>query len=283
MKYLTVVLWLLLLTPVIAQDADSLVIDLDEIVIAGNRIQLPYAEESRSITLLSRDALQKYPVVSVADALRYAGGVDVRTRGANGVQSDIGIRGGTFDQSLILINGIKLSDPQTGHHSLNLPLDLVNVERVEVLKGPGARTFGQNAFSGAVNIVSAKPHKSYLKIGAQGGDFKLWGARASGAVVTEKHNHFAALNYDQSSGYKHNTDYTILNAFYNGEIKSENGVFSILAGYTDRAFGANGFYASPEYTEQFETVQTGVGAIGYKTFFGQFSLETRAYYRQNDD
>ena len=266
-----------------AQTPDTTTIKLDEIVIAENRIQLPFAEQSRSITLLDRELLQATPVISVADALRYAGGVDVRTRGVHGVQADIGIRGGTFDQTLVLINGIKISDPQTGHHSLNLPVDLVNVERVEVLKGPGARTFGQNAFSGAVNIVTARPKKSFLKIGAQGGDFALWGVRGSGAVVSDKQSHFAAVNYDQSAGYKHNTDYKILNAFYNGEVELGKGTLSLLGGFTDRAFGANGFYASPEFTEQYETIQTGLGAIGYNTVINRVSLEARAYYRQNND
>lgn len=265
------------------QEQDTTSIKLDEIIIAENRIQLPYAEQSRSISLLDRKLLNTAPVISVADALRFAGGVDVRTRGVHGIQSDIGIRGGTFDQTLILLNGIKMSDPQTGHHSMNIPLDLVNVERVEVLKGPGARTFGQNAFSGAVNIVSARPKKSYLKIGAQAGDFALWGARASGAIVSDNQSHFAALSYDQSDGYKYNTDYTLFNGFYNGQFDLQKGVISVLAGYTDRAFGANGFYASPEFTDQFETIQTGLGAISYKTNFNRVSLETRAYYRQNDD
>ena len=125
-----------------SQSGDTTTIQLDEIIIAENRIQLPYAEQSRSISLVDRKTIQQTPVISVADMLHYVGGVDVRTRGANGVQADIGIRGGTFDQTLILVNGIKISDQQTGHHSLNLPVDLGNIERIEVLKGPGARTFG---------------------------------------------------------------------------------------------------------------------------------------------
>lgn len=265
------------------QVPDTTITQLDEIIIAENRIQLPYSEQSRSIALVDKQTISQTAAVSVADMLHHIGGVDVRTRGANGVQADIGIRGGTFDQTLILINGIKISDPQTGHHSLNLPVDLSNVERIEVLKGPGARTFGQNAFSGAVNIVTATPEKSYLKIGAQAGDFGLYGVKLSGAVVLEKQSHSLGVNYDQSDGYKHNTDYTIFNAFYDGSIQLGNGKLNFLGGITDRAFGANGFYASPDYTEQYETIQTGLAALSYKTSIGKSSLEARAYYRQNDD
>ena len=266
-----------------AQTQDTTTIALDEIVIAENRIQLPYAEQSRSITILDQKTIQKQPAVSVADVLRFASGVDVRTRGANGVQSDIGIRGGTFDQTLVLVNGIKISDPQTGHHSLNLPVDLQNIERIEVLKGPGARTFGQNAFSGAINVVTASPKKSFLNIGLQGGDFTLWGARASGAVVTENQSHYGAINFDQSGGYKYNTDYTIFNGFYNGTKKLGKGKIDLLGGYTDRSFGANGFYASPDFEDQYESIQTGLAAISYKNTIGKAALETRLYYRQNDD
>ncbi len=265
------------------QATDSTSTQLDEIIIAENRIQLPYSEQSRSISILNKQMIAETPAVSVADMLHHIGGVDVRTRGANGVQADIGIRGGTFDQTLILINGIKISDPQTGHHSLNLPVDLSNIERIEVLKGPGARTFGQNAFSGAINIITQTPDASYLKFGAQGGDFGLFGAKISGGLVTDTQSHNLSLNYDQSNGYKHNTDYTIFNGFYEGIIKLGENKLSFLGGLTDRAFGANGFYASPDFTEQYETIQTGLAALTYNTMLGNATLEARAYYRQNDD
>ncbi len=266
-----------------AQSTDSLITELDEIIIAENRIQLPYSKQSRSIALVNKQMISQIPAVSVADILHHIGGVDVRTRGANGVQADIGIRGGTFDQTLILINGIKISDPQTGHHSLNLPVDLSNIERIEVLKGPGARTFGQNAFSGAVNIITQTPKKSYLTIGSQAGDFGLFGARVSGALVTDTQSHNLSINYDRSNGYKHNTDYTIFNGFYEGFITLGDNKLSFLGGLTDRAFGANGFYASPDFTEQYETIQTGLAALTYNTTLGNATLEARAYYRQNDD
>jgi vitamin B12 transporter len=282
-QVITAILFILSPSVTLSQNVDTSAVQLDEIVIAENRIQLPYAEQSRSIALVDRNTIQQSPVISVAEMLHYVGGVDVRTRGANGVQADIGIRGGTFDQTLILVNGIKISDPQTGHHSLNLPLDLGNIERIEVLKGPAARTFGQNAFSGAVNIVTAKPKSSFLKVGAQGGDFALWGVKASGAVVSGENSHYMAINYDQSDGYKHNTDYNIFNAFYNGKISLGEGKLELLAGFTDRSFGANGFYASPTFTEQYESIQTGLAALSYKTFLGKLSFEARAYYRQNDD
>jgi iron complex outermembrane receptor protein len=80
--------------------------------------------------------------------------MDIRRRGANGVQSDVSFRGSSFEQVLLLINGIRMNDSQTGHNSLNLPVDLGDVERIEVIKGPAARRFGQNAYAGAINIIT---------------------------------------------------------------------------------------------------------------------------------
>lgn len=102
-------------------------------------------------------------------------------------------------------------------------------------------------------------------------------------MITGKNSHQVAFSYNASDGYKHNTDYSLLNAFYEGSIGVGNGKLNLLAGFTDRAFGANGFYASPAYTEQYETVQTGLASISYELPIGTTRLTTRAYYRQNND
>ncbi len=266
-----------------SQKTDATSTQLDELIIAENRIQLPYSEQSRSISLINKKEIENTPALSVVDMLHFVSGVDVRTRGANGVQADVGIRGGTSEQTLILINGIKISDPQTGHHSFNLPVDLTNIERIEVLKGPAARTFGQNAFSGAINIITTTPQKSFLKIGTQAGDFGLLGIKTAGGIVTDKQSHTLAFNYDASDGYKHNTDYKIYNGLYEGAVAIGNSQLKLLAGFTSRAFGANGFYASPDYTEQYEEVKTGLAAISYNTQVGNTTIESRVYYRQNGD
>ena len=267
-----------------AQQADTVkTTKLDEIVISANRIQIPYSEQSRSISILEEKDIKATPAISTADLLHTVGGVDVRTRGVNGIQSDIGIRGGTFEQTLILVNGVKISDPQTGHHSFNLPVNLQQLERVEVLKGPGARIFGQNAFAGAINLVTKEPENSYAQLGLMAGDFNLWGVKAASGVVNEKESHQLSISYDGSEGYKYNTDYQLSNTFYQGRIALGNGQLRLMAGYTERAFGANGFYASPNFTDQYEQIQTGMGAISYETSVGKTNLTTRAYFRQNDD
>ena len=124
---------------------------LDSIIITSSRIDLPFSKNSRTITVISSEDIQKSTAANVADLLQSVAGIDVRRRGIDGMQSDIYIRGGHFNQTLILIDGIKTEDPQTGHHTMNMMIPLETIQRIEIIKGPAARVFGQNAFLGAIN------------------------------------------------------------------------------------------------------------------------------------
>ncbi|NOS91994.1 MAG: TonB-dependent receptor [Cyclobacteriaceae bacterium] len=257
---------------------------LNEVVIQGNRIQPAFNELSASVIVISPADIKKSPAISIADLLHYQAGVDIRQRGANGVQADASIRGSTFEQVLILINGVKMSDPQTGHHALNLPVDIDNIERIEILKGPAARVFGQNAFAGAINIITKNPNESFLKVRVLAGDYGLGGGRFSVAMKNEKAAHYFSAGRDFSTGYKYNTDYVMNNFFYQSELKTEKGKVNIMGGFTDRAFGANGFYAQPINTDQYEEVQTSVAAISYqKRVNTNQTLNHRLYWRRNQD
>ncbi len=111
--------------------------------------------------------------------LQQVSGIDIRQRGVEGMQADLYIRGGSFDQTLLLIDGVKLEDAQTGHHTLNLlpPIDLI--ERIEILKGPAARIYGQNAFTGAVNIVTKAAGLGKNQLSAQAGSFDQYHLKAT--------------------------------------------------------------------------------------------------------
>ncbi|MCU0368575.1 MAG: TonB-dependent receptor plug domain-containing protein [Cyclobacteriaceae bacterium] len=238
---------------------------LENVTIQSNRIQTGFDETAASIIIISVAEIKQSPSLSVPDLLHYYAGVDIRQRGANGVQADAGIRGSTFDQVLILINGIKISDAQTGHHSLNLPVDIENIERIEILKGPAARIFGQNAFAGAINIITKSPTQQYVKVMTQAGDFGLGGFRVSAALGDKKEKHYVSASRDFSDGYQYNTDYEINNFFYQSEIETSLGKLNVLGGYTGRAFGANGFYAGPQFTDQYEEIQTSLAAVTLQT------------------
>jgi len=263
------------------QDSSRL---LQTVVIHGNRIQTGLDETAASVIVISSADIRQAPAMSVPDLLHYYAGVDIRQRGANGVQADAGIRGSTFDQVLILINGIKISDAQTGHHSLNLPVDIDNIERIEILKGPAARVYGQNAFAGAINIITKNPDHEFMKAHVQAGDFGLGGLRFSAALNNENEKHYFSASRDFSDGYQYNTDYEINNLFYQAEIKSGIGKVSLLGGYTSRNFGANGFYASPAFRDQYEKIQTSLTAVSLQTQPGEYvTVNHRIYWRRNHD
>ena len=262
---------------------DTTTQNLDEIIIQENRIQIPFSKQSRNITVVDRPQLETTPARSLPEILSFVPGIDVRQRGVTGVQADIGIRGGTFEQTLMLMNGIKLSDPQTGHHMMNIPIPLVNIDRVEVLKGPASRIFGQNAFAGAVNVITQLSDVRSLRVQGYAGDFGMKGVNFAGSLPAGKYRQNLAISYDDSNGHQYNSDYQVSNIFYEGgiELNEKNSIRGMLA-YTDRTFGANGFYTSA-FPDQWESIQTSLVAISHTYQNGSFYFNTRGYWRQNQD
>ena len=137
---------------VFAQD-DSMYVNLRKIEVVKNQPGIA-SESLRIVTTLTRNDIANLPVRSINELLDYVPGIDVRSRGTNGVQADITMRGGTFDQVIILLNGINITDPQTGHQNLDLPVDISVIDRIEVLQGTALNVFGLSAFSGAINIIT---------------------------------------------------------------------------------------------------------------------------------
>ena len=259
---------------------------IDEIEISTNRVNFNSKEWGRSIQVISKKEIEKLPVQSIAEALQMVAGLDVRRRGPNNVQSDISIRGGSFDQVLILINGVRMNDAQTGHHTLYLPVDLDDIERIEVVRGPAAKTYGQNAFSGAINIVTKISDEDKVRIGSSYGSFNTLGLNAglSKTILDGKWSQNFAFSSELSDGFEYNRDYKILNYFYDSRIKlNENNQFVLFGGYTERKFGANGFYALPSFVDQYEEVQTSIGALKFVHTNKNLKITPGVSWRRNYD
>ena len=255
--------------------------DLDEIEVSAQRSPALYSQVARIVSVIERKEIEASPAQSIQDLLEFVAGVDVRQRGAEGVQADVSIRGGTFDQTLILLNGINITDPQTGHHNLNIPVSLNQIERIEILEGPAARVYGPNAFSGAINIITRQPISNSLVAQLSAGNFGYFDADLAGSFKTGILNHSLSLNKKLSDGYIENTDFDISNLFYANQLNSSKGKMIFQLGYSDKGFGANSFY-TPKYPNQYEEIKTLVTSLKWESS-SKFHLTPSVYWRRNQD
>ncbi len=256
---------------------------LKEVVVTSSRIDLPFKENSRTIQIVTAEDIKKLGVTNVADALQQIAGIDVRRQGVNGMQSDLYIRGGSFDQTLLLIDGIKVDDAQTGHHTMNLQLPIEVIKRIEVIKGPAARIFGQNAYSGAINIVTKDAPDNSLVAKVQGGSFHQFLGEATGTINMGKSSHLVHVSKNFSEGYRHNTDFDNTNVFVKSQFNKDKLPIDFIATLSERKFGANGFYGIASATEQYEETQASL--IGFSTTIkkGNFTWKPKVYWRRNQD
>lgn len=262
---------------------DSSKFDLKEVVVKENRMQIPFLKVSQNITLITKANIQATPARSVQEVLAFTPGIDVRQRGISGVQADIGIRGGSFEQTLILVNGIKLSDPQTGHHMMNIPVLLQAIERIDVLKGPGSRIFGQNAYAGAINIITALPEKKSIVVQGFGGDFGMLGGNVYAALPIGKYKQVVSASHDASKGYWHNSDFKVSNMYYeSGFNLNKKNQIRTMVGYSLRDFGANGFYSN-RFPDQWEATKTLLASVSHTYTNKNLYIQTRGYWRKNED
>lgn len=284
-------------------------LSLQEVLVTAHKAEV-HSEAYRLITQVSHAEIEALPIQTVADILQYLPGIDVRTRGANGAQADISMRGGTFDQVLVMLNGVSLSDFHTGHYALNIPISTEIIERVEVLQGTSAGLHG--AFSGAINIVTTSPHPS-----PQGREhnltLKLTGGmnglvtpevaatiqphkqrsdkRAEGAIHSE---HPLTINisagYSRAGGYYapsptekeavacSNSDFKLANLYFQTRWRG----LDVQAGaqWKDAGLGMGYGFGSQD---QFDATRTAFASARYAHRWGAWRLDAQASYRANYD
>lgn len=225
--------------------------ELDEVVVTASRVDLPLNLAAKQVTVISSREIERAPVRSIEDLLNYVAGVDILQRGPHGVQADISLRGGSFDQTSILLNGINLTNPQTGHYSFDIPVNLSDIERIEIVQGPSSLLYGASAFAGGVNIITKKENASSAFAKLEGGMHGLFGAEARGAYKANSSLHTLSAGYKQSDGYIRNSDYTIANILWQSRFDINRANIDIQAGLNDKAYGANTFYTAA-YPDQFD-------------------------------
>ena len=239
-------------------------VTLGDLEITGSLAPLTTGQGVRVVTVLTRDEIQAAPVQSVNDLLKLVTGVDVRQRGPIGAQTDVGIRGGTQEQITILLNGINICDPQTGHNTMDLPCNVADIVRIEVLEGPAGRVYGTQSLMGAINIVTSLPtaaaqgQQDHVQLALEGGSFGYLSAAASVSLSSPRGGREGvSASYTRSDGYSRskggqlNSDYSGVKAFYQGSSQAGDVRLNWHAGISDRGWGSNTFY-SAKFDEQYE-------------------------------
>ena len=258
--------------------------ELNEVEVRVERLSVS-GNAYRLVSTLTAEDVQLLPVKTVADLLQYIPGIDVRQRGASGVQMDPSIRGGSAKQVKVLLNGIDMTDPQTEHYTMDIPIDAPVIERIEVLQGTN---YAIDAFSGAINIVTkAKVERQKsTDITAQmtAGEYGLVnpGVVIESKVERQKSKDIlvkGAVSYNRSDGYAQNTDYQIVNAFVQTGYKG----LDIQAGAQMKDAGANCFYTT-KYPEQFDATRMAFGSVSYRhRWQSGWAINANAYYRTHYD
>ena len=264
---------------------------LDGVEVTGSRAPLTLGQAARMVVVLDRDQIAQAPVQSVNDLLKYAVGVDVRQRAPLGAQTDISIRGGTSEQITILLNGINICDPQTGHNAFDLPVDISDIERIEVLEGPAGRVFGTSSLLGAINVVTKMPKQTSADVHAEGGSFGYLSSGARGNWLYGKWNNQVSGSYARSDGYSRSKDGG-LNAgfegsklFYQGQYEDDALRVSWHAGVRTKGWGSSTSYATPKWKadNQFEHTDKIYTAIQAETKQGTFHFHPSIYWNQSRD
>lgn len=230
---------------------------LDSVSVTASKLPVPLHKNTRTVTLIDSLSIASAPAENVNDLLKYALGVDVRQRGAMGMQTDISMRGGTYNQIAVLLNGIDISDPQTGHNSADFPVSLSDIDHIEVLEGPSARGHGATSMIGAINIVTKDPEASAASLNLEGGSFGYANANASASLKSGSVSQRLSAGYQRSDGFNRNAagglnnDFRAFKAFYHGSADLPATTLQWQAGGSLKDFGSSTFY-SARFDDQFE-------------------------------
>jgi iron complex outermembrane receptor protein len=254
----------------------TLYLDTVQVVVHGS-VAIQSSVVSPSALLIEHRGVA--PLQTVESVLRLTPSLDVRERGGKAAQADISIKGGSFDGTMVMLNGINFSDARTGHQSHALPVDIDILSAIAV--GEATSTVG--ALAGAVDFRTTPLYPTYLRAHLSGGAWGYGYGNLSGAWSERGLSVLGAVSYRHSDGYRYNTDFDNLNAYTRIQYASRQaGNFDTQVGFQRRAWGSNGFY-SLAYPDQFETTTTGLASVRWHKSWQRWSVGSSASWRKNLD
>jgi iron complex outermembrane recepter protein len=239
----------------------------ENVVVTGTFSPVPETEIDRSLTVIEVPE-QSLLFKSWIDDLGFAPSVDLQQRSPSDIQGDLTIRGSTFGETLVLLNGLRMDDVQSGHHDMDLPLPTGSVQRVEVLRGAGSTLYGSDAMAGSVNVITAVPQRSDIQIGAGVGNFGINQQSGSASFLWKNFDEQLDAERDFSSGFRPDRDYRSFTAFSTTGATSFLGQSLLMLGFGDKPFGADQFYGPFDSWERTKSWFLGLKQdIGSKTEF----------------
>lgn len=256
---------------------------------------IPLSESNRAVVTLDT---REQPLLfnNFTDYLRQDTSLNLQSRAPSGVQADLSIRGTTFEQSLILLNGLRINDPETGHLNIDIPVPVDALARIEVLHGSGSTFYGSDAIGGAVNLITGRPAAGprfslVAKSGA--GNYGSLENHLRGDFTTQPISEQLTASRDTSDGFMADRNYS------SNALASETwlsllplGTTDVLLAASDRPYGANQFYGPYNSWERtkgwFAAIQQQLGSrtsgsFAYRKHTDLFVLlQNRPnYYRNN--
>jgi iron complex outermembrane receptor protein len=252
----------------------------ETLVVLGSPVAVPLAESSASVVVLPVEG-KTLLIESPQDLLRQDSSVFLEERGAGGGQTDLILRGGTFEQALVLLNGFRINDSQTAHHNLDLPIPLDAMDSIEVLHGAGSTLHGADALSGVADFLTAAPSASSLRLRLGDGSFESNEESLLAALARRRWSSRLTASRNFSTGFMADRDYRNEDASSESWVSTRLGISDLLFAASDRSFGANQFYGpynSWERTKGWfasgrqELGSRTVAAFGYRRHTDEFVL-----------
>jgi len=267
----TVLLWGIAATPTLAQVLPTVTAD---VVVTASTTPVPTATVGRTVATLTRDDLSRLGLSSIIDGLRLLPGLDPKARGGRDVQTDFSMRGATFGQALLLIDGVRLNNAQSGHHNGEIPAPLLGIDRIEVVSGPASAVHGADALGGTIQILTRTDQ--HLTVEASLAEFGTVAAQASASGGILPSAWTMSAWGARSDGFMFDRDYGQGGASLRGRLRPG---LIVDARHQRRAFGANGFYGnspSKEWTDG--TVLSAVWSVSQSTWFVQTRVAARRHH-----
>lgn len=261
------------------EEVDSL-IELKATEVIASRAPIPSNKAVRIVQVINREDIEASSAQSVNDLLKISAGVDVRQRGGFGIQTDIGINGGNSDQLTVLINGVNITNPHTGHLTADFPLNIDDIERIEIIEGGASRVYGSSAFSGAVNIITKKDKHSNINAHVNAGSYGTWGGNAGVNLVTGQFTNRVSGGYTKSDG-NCNNDFEKKNIYYNGQLNTDLLDVKIQLGASGMDYGANTFYGTGSNTQYEENER--YMASAQAEYKGRVRVTPQVYWNRSYD